>query len=452
MATTVKHWADATSTAGPCSKRLVSRPIPGGETSRPVTERAPSISRAFAWTFSGRMLYGLCQWGILSVLAKLGDTVVLGRFALALAITAPLSVFANLQLRSVYATDVHEEFSWSTYWRLRIRLSMACFVLLLVVVLCSATLREEAWAIGIMAAAKAVEMTEDLLHGVFQRNRAMHYYGRSLAIRGVLSLVAITVPLAAGLPLEASLGAMLIAWIAVVVMYDWPRARRLRTPSRTAAPAPNEARRLLWLALPMGSVMLLDSLNQNVPRYFAEWLYGSAQLGMYVAMAYLLQLGGNVIFSLGAPLANVMARDYAERRVASFIRQAIGLAVVTLAVGIGGVLFASLAGRPFLRLMYSEPFAAHADAFVWVMIGAAFHYVILMCNTVLTVARRLRVQPVIWCAALASTTAAAATLVPPHGILGAAQAFAFGVAIGAAVAVAAVAMVIHDVRREGRAG
>lgn len=420
---------------------------------RPVAPRAPSarertssLSRAFGWTFLGRMVYGACQWGILSVLAKLGGTSAVGRFALALAITAPVSVLANMQLRSIYATDVREEFSWSTYWRLRLVLSLASFGLVLFALPTSASLREDALTIAIVAASKAVEMVEDLMYGVFQRHQAMHRFGRSLLLRGIGSVVAVAATAAAGLPLAASVGAMLVVWIAVLLLHDWPHATRLRAAATAVSRPSGRSGRLLWLALPMGLVMLLDSLNQNVPRYLLEWTGGTSELGIYVAMAYVIQLGGTVVFALGTPLATAMARDYAERRGASFTRRAVGLLVITAGFGVAGVAFAWLAGEPFLRLVYSEQFAAH-DVFVWVMVGAGLQYLVLTCNNVLTTTRRLRIQALLWAATLAATTASAWALVPVRGILGAAQAFALGMAVGALLAGVAVAVVVRNVRR-----
>lgn len=439
-----------TSTA--CASRLdvevrpLARPRPVAVRVEPSRERTSSISRAFGWTFLGRMVYGACQWGILSVLAKLGGTSAVGRFALALAITAPVCVLASMQLRSIYATDVRDEFSWSTYWRLRLVLSLASFGLVLLALPLSASLRDDALTIALVAASKAVEMVEDLLYGVFQRFRAMHRFGRSLVLRGLGSVLAVAATQAAGLPLEASVGAMLGVWIAVLSLYDWPHAMRLRGAARAAPRPSGRGGRLLWLALPMGLVMLLDSLNQNVPRYLIEQTGGLSELGIYVAMAYVIPIGGTVVFALGAPLATAMARDYAELRRASFTRHAVALLVVTAGFGAAGVAFAWLAGEPFLRLVYSEQFVA-PDVFVWVMVGAALHYVVLTCNNVLTATRRLRIQSILWGVTLAATTTTAWALVPVRGALGAAQAFALGVAVGAILSLVAVAGVVRELRR-----
>jgi hypothetical protein len=42
-----------------------------------------SLGRNFAWTFSGNALYGVCQWAVLSLIAKLSTSEMLGQYALA---------------------------------------------------------------------------------------------------------------------------------------------------------------------------------------------------------------------------------------------------------------------------------------------------------------------------------------------------------------------------------
>jgi O-antigen/teichoic acid export membrane protein len=79
----------------------------------------PSLRHSFAWTLAGSLVYAGCQWGMLSVLAKLGSPAIVGQFALALAITAPVFMFTNLQLRGVQATDAQSEYEFPDYFTLR---------------------------------------------------------------------------------------------------------------------------------------------------------------------------------------------------------------------------------------------------------------------------------------------------------------------------------------------
>ena len=63
-----------------------------------------------AWTALGTAGYTAAQWGVLVVTAKVLDVEAVGRLALALALTAPVFMFANLSLRNVQAADAVSRF------------------------------------------------------------------------------------------------------------------------------------------------------------------------------------------------------------------------------------------------------------------------------------------------------------------------------------------------------
>src|ERR1039458_4733159 len=79
----------------------------------------PSLRVTFTWTLVGNVVYALCQWGMISGLAKLGTTAAVGQFALALAITAPVFMLTNLQLRGIQATDARSTFDFCHYFTVR---------------------------------------------------------------------------------------------------------------------------------------------------------------------------------------------------------------------------------------------------------------------------------------------------------------------------------------------
>jgi len=54
------------------------------------------------------------------VLAKLGSPSIVGQFTLGLAVSAPVFMFTNLQLRAVQATDVNVEHGFANYFTLRL--------------------------------------------------------------------------------------------------------------------------------------------------------------------------------------------------------------------------------------------------------------------------------------------------------------------------------------------
>ena len=89
----------------------------------------------FLWTLAGNVIYAACQWGILVALAKLGTPQMVGEFALALAVTAPILIGAGLSLRSVQATDALGEYEFRDYFSLRL-LTSAAAVLAVAGVVC----------------------------------------------------------------------------------------------------------------------------------------------------------------------------------------------------------------------------------------------------------------------------------------------------------------------------
>src|SRR5467141_2714208 len=79
------------------------------------TRSPTSLRSSVQWSLIGNVFYSACQWAILIVLAKLGSPESVGQFALGLALTAPIMLFANLQLSALQATDARREFRFGHY-------------------------------------------------------------------------------------------------------------------------------------------------------------------------------------------------------------------------------------------------------------------------------------------------------------------------------------------------
>ena len=116
----------------------------------------------FLWTLSGNVVYAACQWGILVALAKLGTPQMVGEFALALAVTAPIVIGAGLSLRSVQATDALREHKFHDYFSLRLLTTVAAVLAVAGVVWSSGYGTHTAAVILIVGIAKGLERA--LLH------------------------------------------------------------------------------------------------------------------------------------------------------------------------------------------------------------------------------------------------------------------------------------------------
>src|SRR5947208_1101307 len=85
-----------------------------------AVDRGPSLRKDFAWILAGNSVYAATQWGIVMALAKLSSVTAVGQLALGMAVTAPIFLFSNLNLRLVLATDGGHQYAFGAYLRVRL--------------------------------------------------------------------------------------------------------------------------------------------------------------------------------------------------------------------------------------------------------------------------------------------------------------------------------------------
>jgi len=413
--------------------------------SRVRTASATPMPANFIWMLVGHVIYSLCQWLMLTVLAKMGSADMVGNFSGGLAVTAPIIMLANLQLRAVQSTDAQRTYAFGDYRALRlISTAIALAAIAAVAFLNYGT--QQAWIIVLVGLAKGAEALSDVHYGLFQQREQMRYIALSLMIRGVLSVLV----LAAGVALTGQLlwgvAGMALVWLLVLLIFDVRNGIRLlkregEAPS-AAAQETRRTRRLLSLAklaLPLGIVMMLISLNSNIPRYFVESSLGSSALGYYSALVYLQVAGNTVVLALGQSASPRLAMSFATGNRQKFLRVVLLMLASVLALSAGGLLITLLWGRPILSLLYTPEYGAHATVLSWVMAGAGVLYVESVLGYVVTAMREFKRQVLIHTCGVTALLVLSAVLIPRYGLVGAAQvvmgAAAVRVAIAAGVAV-----------------
>ena len=129
-----------------------------------------SLSANFAWTTAGNSIGAAAQWGVIVLLARLGNPAIVGQYALGLAIASPAFVFAGLNLRTVQATDVRGDFDFGDYLTLRL-LGMACAFVAVVGILGWSGFRTETTVVILaVALTKAFESLSDVCYGRHQQH------------------------------------------------------------------------------------------------------------------------------------------------------------------------------------------------------------------------------------------------------------------------------------------
>jgi O-antigen/teichoic acid export membrane protein len=412
-----------------------------------------SLRRNFSWTMIGNLVYAGSQWGILVALTKLGSPEMTGQFTLGLAVTAPVFMLTNLQLRQIQATDAKLLYPFKDYLGLRLLCTQVALGAVMAIAVCSGYRWQTMAVVLLVGLAKGLESISDMCYGLFQQHERMDRIAISLMLRGPLALLGLSVGVwLSGSAITGVLG-MVVAWSTVLIGYDLRQSSQLlasislstdrvginrakiknRLGDTLARLKPNWNGSKLWplvqLALPLGLVMMLFSLSANLPSYFIVANLGKqaeAELGIFNAIAYLMVVGNIIVGALGDSASPRLAKYYA-----SGDRSAYGLLLVRL-IGIGGVLgagvlaIAIIGGGPLLSLLYSPAYAQRQMLFIWLMAGSGIHYVASFLGYGITAARYFKVQIPISLTSTICLAAACLWLIPAQGLMGAALALLIG--------------------------
>jgi O-antigen/teichoic acid export membrane protein len=411
-----------------------------------ATSHSLSLRSNFGWALAGNVIYAISQWGMIVALAKLGSAFVLGQFSLGIALVTPVLMFSNFDLRAVQATDAHRQYRFGEYLRLRVWLTLAALGIIAAVVWFCGYDGRTAAVILAVALAKAVETLSDIHYGLFQLNDRLDQTGQSMMLRGVLSVCALSAGLYFTHDVFWGCIWVAIAWVAVLLLFDFRRGRRIVANTEHAAEtAPGgwlRERRLLGLALPLGVVTTLAAVNLHMPRYFVDARLGERQLGMFSALAYAtiaLTLIGD---SMGSCVVPRLSRLYAVGKLAEYRTLLLRLLVMGSAFGLFGLLMARGFGSWFLRFFYNANYAAQSEVFVLLMTAAAIHFAASMLTCGITSARCFRIQVLLYALVAASTALGCAYFVPTMGLKGAAVAVICGAVVRLVLSAAVIAWLL----------
>jgi O-antigen/teichoic acid export membrane protein len=398
-----------------------------------------TLRRNFSWTFVGNLVYAGSQWGMLVVLAKLGSPEMVGQFTLGLAVTAPVVMFTNLQLRSVQATDVRHQYVFSEYLRLRLIMTGLALLIIAGIAFTAGYPWETKLVILAVGAAKAIESISDVLYGLFQQHQRMDSIAKSMMIKGPLSLVTLGLGIyLTGNVIWGAVG-LILTWALILLSYDFCSGALILNASTKVlkswvfgevslekAIQPrlpiNKLIKLAWLTLPLGLEGMFKSLYVNVPRYFLEHYWDEASLGYFSSVAYIMVVGNMVVLALGQSAMPRLAESCLVKDVGVVKRLVLNLIQAGAVVGVAGVLVALLFGRRLLTLMYRPDYAEHLDVFVWLMVAQGTSCIAAPLWYVLMSAQFYRVLTGFAIALIGIISINCLWLIPTYGLIGAAWA------------------------------
>lgn len=420
-----------------------------------------TLRRNFSWTFIGNLIYSGCQWGMLVVLAKLGNPEMVGTFTLGLAVTAPVMMFSNLQLRDIQTTDAKNHYLFNDYLGLRLITTGLALPIILWITLATGYKGETAIVIILIGFAKGLESISDVFYGLLQKHEKMDRMAVSVMMKGPLSLLMLSIGTYISGSIVWGVVGLVIAWACILLIWDIPSYRWLinkftlegeipdSLEGKTAKPRwqLGTIRKLIWLSLPLGLVMMLISLNANIPRYFLEQSLGKKELGVFAALAYLIVAGNMVVSALGSAARPRLAKYYAGGNVSAYQKLLLQLVAIACLLGLSGILVAWVAGGQILTIVYQPEYAKYTELLIWLMVTAGIGYVSSFLGEGMTAARYFRTQIPLFIIVTSTSAIASFWFIPKNGLKGAAIALMIAEIVRIIFTLGVIFHAVHRIQR-----
>ena len=414
--------------------------------------RPLSLRRNCGWFAVGTAVAAASRWGIVVVLARLGDAGMVGQVMLAVAICAPVAAVADLGLTVAQVTDAKREYRFGQYLGLRLVTALLAVLTVLGIVLVAGYEARLGRIVLVVALAKAFESVSEIFRGLMQQRERMDRVGIGLMIQGPLSLALLAIGLVLTQSLWWGMAGYCLAFGLTLLVYEIPTgycvlrglAEGAGGQLRGAAGAlaemlprwePRRMLKLAWLSLPLAVVAAMVALIPNLPRLMVARVLGEHSLGVFASVNALAGVGAMVTIAVSQSSTPRLARYYADGDRATFLRLLGKLLAVVGCVAAGPVLLMAVAGGPILKLVYGAPFDQHAQLAVSLAVAAGVLQLNVPLGKAIQAMRRFKTNAFVRGASVLALAVLLPSLIRADGLRGAAVA----VTVSACVSVLAYA-------------
>ena len=379
---------------------------------------------------TGNLAYVIAQWLMIVLLAKFGSVSMVGLFAYALSVTAPIFQFSNMQLRSILTSDVCNVYLFRHYFILRVFLSSLSCLIVSAFVICTGEKYQVIFVVMIMAFVKGIESLSDIYWGLFQKYERADLLMKSLVIKGVLSVIITGFILYNTHELMGCLVGIMLAYIIQFMLFDVKCGHILSTKFENRIQLHGEMARkktfgLLYSAFPLGMASLLGSLYINIPRYYVNHDIGQYYLGVYAALSYVTFAINITINSIGQVMMPSLARYYNNRRKDLFVGLILKIICYTVVAIMIIIVASKYCGEFIIDMIYGKEYSGYTNMFIVLLVASIGISIVSIMNYAFTSIGVRGFQLLIAVFGIAVLSMLSYYLIPRYGLIGAAFAMLF---------------------------
>ena len=337
------------------------------------------------WNTCGSTFYLGCQWLITVLVVRLAGLHAGGILTLAISVTNIWYAISVYGMRNYQVSDVKNKYSAGTYLYSRVITIGISLLGCLIYALVIPYSLEQRVCIILYFCIKAVEAVFDCFSGMFQKNWRLDIAGKSMIIRGIITIVSFSAVLYLTKNLIITLLLVALLTAVAIAIYDIPRVRKLETlkfdfKSKIVID-------LLIECLPLVIYSSLSTSIASIPRLYMERILGNELLAIYGAVAtpvLIIQVGATYIFN---PFVTLFAEKYNNNDIKGFLKILAKCIVAVCIISVIGLVGGALVGKWGLNLLYGSTVASHVDLLIPLIICTIITAVSWLFCGILTVIR-----------------------------------------------------------------
>ena len=273
------------------------------------------MKKNLLFLFIANTIKSLYQWSLLILIVKFLSKQDVGLFTLAFSVTAPIFMFFNMQLRSIYVVDYRKTNYDFNYFIIRL---ITTLFALISVFFYSFFSNYNLFIMNLVSIIKSIESLSDIIYADFQKKEFMHFMSISIILQSLVSLTLFTITLYFTNNLEISLLSIIFTLILICIFYDLKILIKINKINlqyvffiKKFLLTSNNIKfikQLLLNAFPLGISVFIGSYSTNLPRIYVEKYLGIEQLAYFGAMSY-MSIG---FFQLILPIQTVLRPKLAK--------------------------------------------------------------------------------------------------------------------------------------------
>ena len=321
-----------------------------------------SIKNNMMWNSIGSLISLVCQWLTTVLVVRLSSGYdAAGALSLAMAISNVFAPIALFSIRSYQVTDIQNTFRLITIG--------FAFCVTLVYTFFTTELNVIP-VVVIYLVYRICDIFIDVLHGIDQRHMRMDFCGKSMALRGLLSLISFSLVLAVSNSLLLSVLAMAVS-VFPVIFYDAKAASNFEDvrPSITS----KKCFELFMACLPAVVGTACNSAIITVARQMLGFQLGTTVLGIYASVCTPVVIIQSCARYIYAPLLGPLARKLDAGEYRAYLRALIKIIAAFFFLTIVGLVGFWLFGAAFLSSVFSPELASYSFLFDYAVVS------VIMC-------------------------------------------------------------------------